>query len=357
MNVIENECCEKNARLIKADNVTEYEISLDGEYQRENAAVAEEVCRHIDGVSENDIKNGLINTVWHGRFEKICDKPEFIIDGAHNTDGAKRLKESIGKYYGNRKIVYITGVFADKAYKQIAEITAPLAQKIYTITPNNPRALSNEKYASAISEYNQNVEAVSLDTALRLCLNMTDCVVIAFGSLSFLGELKRKTDDIISMRKCNNILKNKNFRDILSKINSAEKDRIYCNHGIDHLLDVARSAYILNLENGLNIPKEIIYGTALLHDIGRYEQYKNGTNHHKAGGEIAKKILCECGFASDEIEYMVEAVRAHREIPEKAETLGDIIAIADKRTRLCMMCNAIDTCKWSENEKNTDIVL
>ena len=54
---------------------------------------------------------------------------------------------------------------------------------------------------------------------------------------------------------------------------------------------------------------------------------------------------------------MVEAVRAHREIPEKAETLGDIIAIADKRTRLCMMCNAIDTCKWSENEKNTDIVL
>ncbi len=44
-------------------------------------------------------------------------------------DGAKRLKESIEKYYGNRKIVYITGVFADKAYKQIAEITAPLAQK------------------------------------------------------------------------------------------------------------------------------------------------------------------------------------------------------------------------------------
>ena len=120
---------------------------------------------------------------------------------------------------------------------------------------------------------------------------MTDCVVIAFGSCVVLGELKRKTDDIISMRKCNNILKNKNFRDILSKINSAEKDRIYCNHGIDHLLDVARSAYILNLENGLDIPKEIIYGTALLHDIGRYEQYKNGTNHHKAGGEIAKKIL------------------------------------------------------------------
>ena len=60
MNVIENECCEKKARLIKADNVTEYEISLDGEYQRENAAVAEEVCRHIDGVSENEKNTDIV---------------------------------------------------------------------------------------------------------------------------------------------------------------------------------------------------------------------------------------------------------------------------------------------------------
>lgn len=357
MQVIENECREKNARLIKTDGVTEYEISLSGEYQLENAAVAQTVCRHIDGVTENNIKDGLKNTVWHGRFEKICDKPEFIIDGAHNIDGAKRLKESIEKYYGNRKIVYITGVFADKAYKQIAEITAPLAQKIYTITPNNPRALSAEKYANAISEYNKNVEAISLDTALRLCLNMTDCVIVAFGSLSFLGELKRKADDIISMRKCNNILKNKKFRDILSKINLAEKDRIYCNHGIDHLLDVARSAYILNLENGLDIPKEVIYGAALIHDIGRYKQYSENINHHTAGAEIAREILPECGYTDDEVNEIANAVESHRLAADRAETLSDIIAIADKRTRLCMMCSATDTCKWNENEKNMDIVL
>lgn len=66
---------------------------------------------------------------------------------------------------------------------------------------------------------------------------------------------------------------------------------------------------------------------------------------------MRKKYFVNVGLQVMRIEYMVEAVRAHREIPEKAETLGDIIAIADKRTRLCMMCNAIDTCKWSENEK------
>lgn len=89
---------------------------------------------------------------------------------------------------------------------------------------------------------------------------------------------------------------NKNFRDILSKINSAEKTEFTAITELTIFLDVARSAYILNLENGLNIPKEIIYGTALLHDIGRYEQYKNGTNHHKAGGEIAKKYFVNVGL-------------------------------------------------------------
>lgn len=357
MRVIENECIDKNANLIKVDDRTEYEISLGGEYQLENAAVAQTVCRYIHGVNESDIIKGLKNTVWHGRFEKIYSVPEFVIDGAHNIAGAKRLRESIEKYYGNRKIVYITGVFADKAYKRIAEITAPLARKIYTITPNNPRALPAEKYSEAISEYNENVEAVSLDTALRACLNMTECVIFAFGSLSFLNELKIKADDIINMRKCNNILKNKKFQEILSKINSAEKDRIYCNHGIDHLLDVARGAYILNLENGLNIPKELIYGAALIHDIGRYKQYSENINHHTAGAELAREILPECGYSSDEVNEIASAVENHRAVADKVKTLSDIIAIADKRTRLCMMCGASDTCKWKDNEKNINIVL
>ena len=68
----------------------------------------------------------------------------------------------------------------------------------------------------------------------------------------------------------------------MERLAEYEKDRIFCRHGIEHLLDVARIAYIENLEKNSGISKEIIYGAALLHDIGRYLQYTEGIPHEKA---------------------------------------------------------------------------
>ena len=59
----------------------------------------------------------------------------------------------------------------------------------------------------------------------------------------------------------------------IEQLKEAEKDRIFCKHGIEHLLDVARIAYIENLEENCDISKEMIYAAALLHDIGRFLQY------------------------------------------------------------------------------------
>lgn len=355
--VIMKKCAEQNARLFVAEDKTEYEISLVGEYQKENAAVAVQVCRQLGkfGVTEKNIENGLKKAVWHGRFEKICFDPVFIIDGAHNTGGAERLKESIQKYYSGRKIIYIMGVFRDKDYEKIAEITAPLADFIYTITPDSPRGLENTLLADTVKVYNKNVRAVTLDTALKICMQEKDAVIFAFGSLSFMGDIKRKTDNIIRMKKCGRILENEKFRSVMGKLKELEKDRIYCNHGIEHLMDVARGAYIINLENNLNIPKELIYGAALVHDIGRYAQYTKGIHHHEAGAEIAAQILPECGFDEDETKEITDAVRSHRKNPDTIKTLADVIATADGRTRMCMMCDASDTCKWREEEKNINI--
>lgn len=359
MTVIEKTCREKNAALIIGDDEVNYEISLDGEYQRENARLAAAVCRQLTslGVTESNIEKGLKNTVWRGRFEKICSDPVFIIDGAHNAGGAKRLIESLEKYYNGRKLIYIMGVLRDKEYRKIAEITAPAAEHIYTITPDNPRGLDNKLLAEAVREYNPNVSAVSMETALKRCINRNDAVIAAFGSLSFLGELAKAAENMLCMRKCSRILKHEKFRKILSLLAEAEKDRIYCRHGIEHLMDVARAAYIISLENKLNIPKEIIYGAALMHDIGRYDQYTRGIHHHLSGAAIAAEILPECGFDAEETEQIVNAVRCHRNKTARTETLNDVIAAADKQTRMCMICGASDTCKWSDDEKNTDILV
>lgn len=357
MRVIENAAAENHAELFISRENT-YELSLTGAYQAENAALAAEVCRHLNlNITEENIKNGLKSAVWHGRFEQIHNEPQIIIDGAHNIHGANALAESIKLYFPNRKITYIMGVFSDKEYEEIARITAPLADKIYTITPDNPRGLNNEILADVVRKFNEHVEAVTISTAVKRCLKEVNSVVIAFGSLSFLGTLKKKITDFDNLKRCSRILNDSEFQQILSDIETAEADRIYCKHGIAHLMEVARAGYIINLENRLDIPKDIIYAAALMHDIGRLAQYNEGVSHHEASAEAAAKILPRCGYTPDEVRLISEAVISHRQAPEAIKNLGDIIAEADKRTRLCMLCNAQDTCKWKDDEKNSELIL
>lgn len=86
----------------------------------------------------------------------------------------------------------------------------------------------------------------------------------------------------------------------MAQLKEAEKDRIFCKHGIEHLLDVARIAYIENLEQNCGVSKEWIYTAALLHDIGRFLQYSKGISHEEAGAELAEEILKDCGFKQEE---------------------------------------------------------
>lgn len=90
-------------------------------------------------------------------------------------------------------------MFSDKEYDKIIEITAGLAEHIYTVeTPDNPRALPAADLAEAVSRVNASVEAVGdIEDAVRKCFAkaQTDDVIIAFGSLSFLGEVRKAVEE------------------------------------------------------------------------------------------------------------------------------------------------------------------
>jgi putative nucleotidyltransferase with HDIG domain len=142
----------------------------------------------------------------------------------------------------------------------------------------------------------------------------------------------------------------------MEEINSAEKQRIFCHHQIEHLLDVARIMYINALENHLNINKEIIYATALLHDIGRAKAYKQGTDHAVESVNTAKEILTECDFPKEETEAILLAI-AHHNDNAKADKLCTLLRQADKISRNCFMCNAFDECNWSTEKKNKGVTV
>ncbi len=183
------------------------EISLAGQYQIENAALALEALAALGDrgfpVEERKLRKGLLDAKWPGRFTVAGRRPYFIVDGAHNEDAAKRLVQSVKFYFTNRRIIYIMGILRDKDYGKMISLTHSLADQYITVTaPDNPRAMPAYELAQEIALVHPKVTAAdSLEEAVEMSYLLADKndVIIAFGSLSFLGRLmkilERRTQD------------------------------------------------------------------------------------------------------------------------------------------------------------------
>ena len=155
------------------------------------------------------------------------------------------------------------------------------------------------------------------------------------------------------MERIDQILKHPCYQYHQRKIEEAEQDRIFCKHGREHALDVARIMYIQVLERAIPIKKDVVYGTALLHDIGRWEQYEKQISHHEAGARIAEHILMECGYQKEEIKIITDAIIAHQATRTEDENiLSELLYRADKMSRACYDCSAKKACYWEETKKN-----
>lgn len=148
------------------------------------------------------------------------------------------------------------------------------------------------------------------------------------------------------------------FQEYYDRLKEAERGRRFCRHQMEHLLDVARIAYILNLEQKLGIRKEVIYAAALLHDIGKYRQYAEGIPHELASVKIAEKILEDLpypAFTDEEKQEILKAIRGHRRMHDDMDELERLLYISDKKSRQCFACEAEPECSWSEEKKNLEI--
>ena len=166
----------------------------------------------------------------------------------------------------------------------------------------------------------------------------------------------KDSSHITNMQRIDAILQDTRFRYGLTQINLLEQERIFCKHGLSHLLDVARIAWIMVLENNLNIKKDIVYGAALLHDLGRYRQYEENIPHALASAELAEQILPAAGYTDQETKWVVNAIREHGVEPQEQGQLARILYDADKLSRSCFDCAAQPDCKWPLQKRNRTIV-
>ncbi|MBR2046196.1 MAG: bifunctional folylpolyglutamate synthase/dihydrofolate synthase [Agathobacter sp.] len=148
---------------------------------------------------------GVLNAVWPGRFEVIGYDPLFVIDGAHNEDAVKQLAITLEKSFTNQPVNFIIGILADKEHEKMLECMMPFANNIYTITPPNPRGLDGRVLAEEVKNWHENVWfCESIEDAVNTAISQSKqdgCPILAFGSLSYLGELKETYKQICESRK------------------------------------------------------------------------------------------------------------------------------------------------------------
>jgi dihydrofolate synthase/folylpolyglutamate synthase len=154
---------------------------LAGEHQVENARVAAIALTEL-GVSPA----GIASAHWPARLEHVSERPEIIIDGAHNPAGTRALAAYIRRFYAGRRIWIVYGALRDKAVAEMTSVLFPLADQVILTAPANSRAMAPEDITAPGARITHSIaEAIEM---LRE-VPMDDAVFIA-GSLYLAGEAR-----------------------------------------------------------------------------------------------------------------------------------------------------------------------
>ena len=220
LNVIERVCADKGSKLIRVqeDSVlylnTEkfmqhiiiktkednYEIllSLLGKHQLLNCAVAIETIEALTKLGVRIQKDSIIHALkkvkWVGRLEIMGTEPLVVIDGAHNIDGIRKLKENIDIYFKYNKLILILGILADKQVKEMVDVIASSAYRVIAVTPRSERAELAYELKKVIEKVNKNCECYEdYETAYSRALefsNKSDLILVS-GSLYMIGDMRK----------------------------------------------------------------------------------------------------------------------------------------------------------------------
>ncbi len=139
-------------------------LPLLGEHQIENAATAvacvDALARYGIGISDYDVTRGLECVDWPGRMEVLRQQPLLVADGAHNRDSARRLGESLIRYFSAERVIFIVGANADKDTAGLAQELAPLAERVFAVQAEHPRAMPPKRIAEAFAALGIEAEVV-----------------------------------------------------------------------------------------------------------------------------------------------------------------------------------------------------
>ena len=173
-----------------------FRLGLLGEYQLYNAAAALDtvwtLARSGWNIPEEAAAAGLAGAAWPGRMELARRDPDLLLDGGHNPQCITALSGALRKLYPGQRVVFLTGVLADKDYSAMMGDLLPLARAFVTVTPDSPRALSARELADYLRGRGAEASpAESMDQALKLARALAgEDPVCVCGSLYMIGQAR-----------------------------------------------------------------------------------------------------------------------------------------------------------------------
>ena len=174
-------------------------LGLPGTHQANHAAMAVEIALALwrefgYDISDDAILQGLADARMPARIEVLRRHPLLLLDGCHNPDGAKMLAATLTRADFEENLVGVLGVLADKDYKDMLSDLAPCFAKIYTVTPDCPRALSAEELQKEARFHTDAEAADSVADAIRKAVDYADennlAGVVVCGSLYLAAEAR-----------------------------------------------------------------------------------------------------------------------------------------------------------------------
>jgi dihydrofolate synthase/folylpolyglutamate synthase len=170
-------------------------FSLRGIHQLENASIAIATLENISKfhgirLDEKALRKGLSAVKWEGRIEFIRYDPPFILDGAHNQDGARALSLSLHSMYPDAQFTFLIGMLNDKDHEKYLREISEVAERIIITGLPSKRGISAERLGEIARGYVQEIEVIEdFRQAFSKVKNLSthSC---ATGSLYLIGAIK-----------------------------------------------------------------------------------------------------------------------------------------------------------------------
>ena len=173
-------------------------IAMVGRHQVGNACLALAAIECLSGrglaVPEAALRNGLAGAAWEGRLERVAERPDIYLDGAHNPASARVLADAVRDLKeGYCHLVLVIGILMDKDYRGIVSQLAPLADRIVVTKPRYSRALDVGSLAAEIGVFPGTVDsAETVAEAIGLARQgaAENDLILITGSLYTVGDAR-----------------------------------------------------------------------------------------------------------------------------------------------------------------------